>query len=326
MVGKELMERAYSYDEVFMYCKYNNVPSRSEPSVKTWLTKNIEMDIPVLAANMDTVINEPLADVLLVAGSIPIFHRFYKNTDELVRLVQKFDRKCFMSVGVADLYDIFKLIDTNNLNPIGLCVDVAHGHSMTALDAIGQIRKIYYQFEVIAGNVCTPIGYYDLVNAGATAVKVGIGPGSVCTTRKVTAFGTPQFTAVQQCGIVARELKVPMIADGGIKGSRELALALAAGASSVMVGGIFSESTEARATNKGIYRGQASQSFQDDFYGKVKEGTVPEGIRKVIKGSTTAQEVIDELIGGLRSNMTYGGSRSIKEFQRKAQFGIRRPE
>jgi len=314
------MKLALTYDDVCMVVKYNNVPSRLEPTLKSWLTKNIQIDIPILAANMDTVISPELSEVLVLNGSIPIFHRFHKDKADLVALVKKFEMKCFMSVGVADLDETFKLIDSNNLNPIGLCVDVAHGHSLMAIDAITKIRKTYYPFEVIGGNICTPVAFHDLVNAGATAVKVGIGPGSVCTTRMVTPFGTPQFSAVRECGKVAMELKVPMIADGGIKGAREAALALGAGASTVMVGGLFAGTDEAAKMNKGFYRGQASQSFQDDFYGKVKEGTVPEGRRQLLKGTLPAQKVIDELVGGLRTSMTYGGAKDIKEFQRKAEF------
>jgi IMP dehydrogenase len=312
------METGLSYSDVCLVPKYNNVPSRAVPTLDTWLTKNIKAVSPILAANMDSIIGPALAEVLTAKGIVPIFHRFYKDPMELVALVKTYEMRCFMSVGVADLEETFKLIDTNGLNPLGLVVDVAHGHSLTVLNAIDRIRKTYYNFEVIAGNVCTPVAFHDLVNAGATAVKVGIGPGSVCTTRKITAFGIPQFTAVQICGEVAKELKIPMIADGGIKGSREIILALAAGASTVMIGGLFAETKEAEG--KGTYRGQASQSFQEDFYGGVKEGTVPEGVRKVVKVHISADAMIEDLLGGVRSGLTYGGSKNIKELQRKAKF------
>jgi IMP dehydrogenase len=188
------------------------------------------------------------------------------------------------------------------------------------INAIKHLREWNSGIEIIAGNVCTAQGFHDLVNAGATAVKVGIGPGAACTTRKVTGFGVPQFTAVQDCAKQARRMKIPLIADGGIKGSRECVLALAAGASSVMIGSLFANTHE--AAKQGVpFRGQASEAFQRSFYGKVKKGTVPEG--KMIHfdcDTRPAQSIIDELLGGIRSGMTYGGATTIKELQRKAEF------
>ena len=173
--------------------------------------------------------------------------------------------------------------------------------------------------QIIAGNVCVPDAVMDLAHWGADAVKVGIGPGSVCTTRAVTAFGAPQFTAVQQCAEIGHKLKIPVIADGGIKGSREIILALAAGASSVMIGRLFAETNEAE--NNGNYRGQASQAFQNDYFGGVKEGTVPEGISRVIKkNGVGAEKMVKELLAGLASGMTYCGAKTIPEMQEKAEF------
>jgi len=186
--------------------------------------------------------------------------------------------------------------------------------------------------EVIAGNICTARAYHDLVNAGADAVKVGIGPGAVCTTRMVTGFGVPQFTAIRDCAEESSHFRVPVIADGGIKTSKDVALALAAGASTVMIVKLFAltdESAAEKAINsqakpgtcwQAKYRGQASADFQNEFCGGLKEKTVAEGIDFWAPVSGPAQDLIDELLGGLRSAMTYGGARSIKELQRKAEF------
>jgi len=161
-------------------------------------------------------------------------------------------------------------------------------------------------------------------------VKVGIGPGAACTTRMVTGFGVPQFTAVRDCAQVAEKLRVPLIADGGIRNSRDVVLALAAGASSVMVGKLFALTREGAAQKRkaagsasGLeakYRGQASADFQTEFYGGLKEKTVAEGVDFWAPVSGSAHELLAELLGGLRSGMTYGGARSIKELQRKAEF------
>ena len=181
--------------------------------------------------------------------------------------------------------------------------------------------------EIIAGNVCTAMAYHDLVNAGADAVKVGVGPGAACTTRMVTGFGVPQFSAVQDCARIAEKLRVPLIADGGIRTSRDVVLALAAGASTVMIGKLFALTKESAAPKRkgdaGLeakFRGQASADFQNEFYGGLKDKTVAEGIDFWGPVSGSAEDLISALLGGIRSGMTYGGARSIKELQRKAEF------
>jgi len=145
----------------------------------------------------------------------------------------------------------------------------------------------------------------------------------------VTGFGVPQFTAVYDIGQLAKKLRVPIIADGGIRNSRDIVLALAAGASSVMIGKLFAATHEAagETTQRAFgeprykhYRGQASREFQEDYFGQVKEGTVPEGIAGEIKVTCSAGELLDKLLGGLRSGLTYGGAKDIKELQRKAEF------
>lgn len=314
------MKIGLSYGDVCMVPMYNNVASRSIPTFKTQATKKTPMAIPIFAANMDTIIGPELADVLVKMGSIPIFHRFYKNENisELIDMVKKYEGNCYVSWGAGDLGNLFSLLQTNDLKPRGVCIDIAHGHSIMVEEAIKRIKDRFDGIEVIAGNVCTPEATADLIHWGADAVKVGIGPGSVCTTRKVTAFGAPQFTAVQECAYIAKRLKTPIIADGGIRGSREMILALAAGASTVMIGGLFAETYE--AAGKGRFRGQASQAFQNDYFGGVKEGTVPEGVSKVVKQRCHAEEEIKDLLAGLASGMTYSGAKTITELQEKAEF------
>ena len=194
---------------------------------------------------------------------------------------------------------------------------------------VEEVKQSHPHCEVIAGNVCTAMAYHDLINAGADAVKVGVGPGAACTTRMVTGFGVPQFTAIRECAVIAEKLRVPLIADGGIRNSRDLVLALAAGASSVMLGKLFSLTKESAAQKRAAncpsgmeskYRGQASADFQKDFFGGVKKDTVPEGVDFWAPVTGSAQDFIDDMLGGLRSGLTYGGAKSIKELQRKAEF------
>lgn len=318
--------KAYTFDDIALVPQFNNVPSRTEPNLETWLTKNQKMKVPVLASNMDTVIGEELAEILLHAGSFPIFHRF-TTLEKQEQWVRKYGENMFISCGIQRIDEVRKLLD---LGASGVCIDVAHGHSDRMLFFIRELKKTHPEKQVIAGNVCTAMAYHDLVGAGADAVKVGVGPGAACITRVVTGFGVPQFSAIYECAQIAEKLRVPLIADGGIRNSRDLVLALAAGASSVMMGKLFALTHESAATKRAApqhvsgaeakYRGQASRDFQDEFYGGLKDKTVAEGIdfwAPVVGG---AKELLDSLLGGLRSGLTYGGARNIKELQRKAEF------
>ena len=320
------MRYALTYDDVALVPQFNNIPSRTEPSLESWLTRKMKIAIPLLAANMDTVISYELADLLIAAGSFPIFHRFLPM-EEQIKWVKKYQDKTFVSSGIQKLEDTRKLFD---LGARGVCIDVAHGHSDRMMNHIEELKKTHPDKEVIAGNVCTAMAYHDLVNAGADAVKVGVGPGAACTTRMVTGFGVPQFSAVQDCARIADKLRVPLIADGGIRTSRDVVLALAAGASTVMIGKLFSltresaapkrESAESPTGMEAKFRGQASADFQNEFYGGLKAKTVAEGIGFWAHVSGSAEELINNILGGIRSGMTYGGARNLKELQRKAEF------
>lgn len=317
------MKNAYTFDDIALVPQFNNVPSRTEPSLETWLTKKLKMAQPILCSNMDTTIGEDLAPILLEEGSIPIFHRFVSFEIQKA-WVEKHTDKTFISCGIQNIDQTRQLLD---LGAAGVCIDVAHGHSDRMLYFIQELKRTHPDKEIIAGNVCTAMAYHDLVNAGADAVKVGVGPGAACTTRMVTGFGVPQFTAIYDCAKVAEKLRVPLIADGGIRNSRDLVLALAAGASTVMVGKLFAMTSESAAPKResergweAKFRGQASADFQTDFYGGLKDKTVAEGIDFWGPVSGSAKELINTLLGGLRSGLTYGGARNIKELQRKAEF------
>jgi IMP dehydrogenase len=318
------MRRAYTYDEVALVPQFNNIPSRTEPDLGSWLTRDRRVAVPLVAANMDTVIGPELAELLIANGTVPIFHRF-ADAETQRSWVRRFGDRMFISSGLGDIDQIRELLE---LGAAGACIDVAHGHSDKMMRFVGELKRSHPGKDVIAGNICSAMAYHDLVNAGADAVKVGIGPGAACTTRTITGFGVPQFSAVRECASVAEKLRVPMIADGGVRGSRDIVIALAAGASTVMIGKLFALTEESAADKRegraGVreakYRGQASEDFQTEFYGGLKEYTVAEGVDFWAPVSGSAQSLVDELMGGLRSGMTYGGARNIKELQRKAEF------
>jgi IMP dehydrogenase len=328
------MVKGLTFDDVALVPQFNNVPSRTEPDLSTWLTSDLKIGMPLIPANMDTVISPALAEIILVNGGVPIFHRFTETSTQ-IGWVKKLEGKVFISCGINRDNSLFSILEQR---PLGVCIDVAHGHSDKMFGMIELIKKNYPKVRVIAGNVCSPMAYQDLVSAGADAVKVGVGPGAACTTRVVTGFGIPQFTAIRECGKVAQKLRVPIIADGGIRNSADVVKALAAGASTVMIGKLFALTMESAAEKKWAgpetslygeripeghlakFRGQASKDFQDDYYGGLKEKTVAEGTDFWAPVSGSAQSLIDEILGGLRSGLTYGGARSIKELQRKAEF------
>ena len=214
-------------------------------------------------------------------------------------------------------------------------VDTAHGHSAGVLDMVARVKANYPDLQVIAGNVATAEGTLDLIRAGADAVKVGIGPGSICTTRVVAGVGVPQLTAVMQCAEAARPHGVPVIADGGIKQTGDIPKALAAGADTVMIGGLFAGVEEApgetvlyEGRRYKNYRGMGSlgamaagskdRYFQDaeDDLGKL----VPEGIEGRVPYKGTLAEIAYQMVGGLRAAMGYCGTPTVAELQERAQF------
>lgn len=218
-----------------------------------------------------------------------------------------------------------------------LVVDIAHGHSDNALSAVKDLRREFGAIEIVAGNVASGEGTRDLIEAGADAVKVGVGPGSICITRIVTGFGVPQLTAVAECGEVAARYGVPIIADGGIRTSGDIAKALAAGAQSVMIGSLLAGTDESpgvvvlrnnRRTK--ISRGMASLGAtidRPDHKGGEGDGDDPSWSRVVAEGVEAAvpyrgsvDDLLQQLVGGLRSALSYGGAASIEELQRVAEF------
>jgi len=216
-----------------------------------------------------------------------------------------------------------------------IVVDTAHGHSSRVIQAIEKIKSQFPAVELIAGNVATADATKMLIAAGVDAVKIGIGPGSICTTRVVTGAGVPQITAIVECVEAARGSGVPIIADGGVKFSGDVAKAIAAGADSVMIGSLFAGTEEApgevilfQGRNFKTYRGMGSigamNKGSSDRYSQ--EGVtstskfIPEGIEGRVAYKGTIAEMVTQLVGGLRSGMGYTGSKSIADLQSKARF------
>jgi len=216
-----------------------------------------------------------------------------------------------------------------------LVIDTAHGHSKRVLETVKMIKKHFSDIELVAGNIATSEAAEDLIEMGADAVKVGVGPGSICTTRVVTGVGVPQITAISEVYRVCKKYNIPVIADGGIKFSGDITKAIAAGADSVMIGNLLAGTDEApgdiiiyQGRSYKLYRGMGSigamkegskdRYFQDDILSETK--LVPEGIEGRVPYKGSVSKVIQMLVGGLRAGMGYAGCKTIKELQEKAKF------
>ncbi len=216
-----------------------------------------------------------------------------------------------------------------------LVIDTAHGHSSRVIEAVREIKRRYPETQLVAGNVGTTEGTRELIDAGVDAVKIGIGPGSICTTRVVTGAGVPQMTAIQSAVKAARGSGVPIISDGGVKFSGDVAKAIAAGADVVMIGSLFAGTEEAPGEVI-LYQGRSFKSYRGmGSIGAMREGSrdrysqedtlsesklVPEGIEGRVPYRGTLADMVTQLIGGLRSGMGYTGCRTIPEFQEKTRF------
>ncbi|WP_019123219.1 IMP dehydrogenase [Brevibacillus massiliensis] len=213
-----------------------------------------------------------------------------------------------------------------------LVVDTAHGHSKGVLETVKKLRANYPDLTIVAGNVATGEATRDLIEAGASVIKVGIGPGSICTTRVVAGIGVPQITAVYDCATVAREYSIPIIADGGIKYSGDLPKAIGAGASAIMIGSLFAGTEESpgefeiyQGRRFKVYRGMGSigamkAGSKDRYFQDNEQKLVPEGIEGRVPYKGPLADVVFQLIGGLRAAMGYCGTKNIEELQNNSRF------
>ena len=238
------------------------------------------------------------------------------------------------AVGVtADTLDRVEALSKAGVDVV--VIDTAHGHSEGVLEMVKRVKRKFPSVEIIAGNVGTAEATRDIIKAGADAVKVGIGPGSICTTRVVAGVGVPQVTAIMECVAMAKKYNVPVIADGGIKQTGDIAKAIAAGADSIMIGGLFAglqESPGEKILYEGrtykVYRGMGSlgamkEGSRDRYFQDVEDDLqklVPEGIEGRVPFKGELGSTVYQMVGGLRSAMGYCGAASIAEMQRKAQF------
>lgn len=451
-----------TFDDVLLIPKRSPIISRSQTNLKTRLSRNINLNTPVISANMDTVTESPMAIALAREGGIGIIHRFMtiqEQVDEVLKVKRSesvmieqpytisidssvgYAKKIMKDFGISGLLiekdkklagivtkrdllfetnfennisavmskdvvfaelgtsiekakyilhknrieklpiidkdkqiiglitskDILKMEEFPNASKdkkgrllvgaaVGvkgdylertealldagadvMVVDIAHGHSDNAINCVHLIKKAFKDCELIAGNIATGQGTEDLIRAGVDAVKVGVGSGSICITRVITGSGVPQLTAILDSVKIAKEYEIPVISDGGIRNSGDLTKALAAGASSVMVGSLLGGTDESpgktlvkNGKKYKIYRGMAS--FYASLGRKYREegqqitesedlnDYVPEGVEAMVSYKGSVVEIIRQLVGGLRSGLSYCGAKNINEMQQNAEF------
>jgi IMP dehydrogenase len=451
-----------TFDDVLLIPKRSPIISRSQTNLKTRLSRNINLNIPVISANMDTVTESPMAIALAREGGIGIIHRFMsiqEQVDEVLKVKRSesvmieqpytisidssvgYAKKMMDDFGISGLLiekdkklagiitkrdllfetnfennissvmskdvvfaeigttiekakyilhknrieklpiidkdkqiiglitskDILKMEEFPNASKdkkgrllvgaaVGvkgdylertealldagadvMVVDIAHGHSDNAINCVRLIKKAFKDCELIAGNIATGQGTEDLIKAGVDAVKIGVGSGSICITRVITGSGVPQLTAILDSVKIAKEHEIPVISDGGIRNSGDLTKALAAGASSVMVGSLLGGTDESpgktlvkNGKKYKIYRGMASfyaslgrkyrEEGQQIIESEDLNDYVPEGVEAMVPYKGSVVEIIRQLVGGLRSGLSYCGAKTINEMQQNAEF------
>lgn len=350
MLNGKVIKEGYTFDDLLLVPSYSKVVP-IDTILKTHLTKKIKLNIPVLSAAMDTVTEEHMAIALAKLGGLGIIHKnlsieaqaeMVKNVKHAPLLPEDkdacVDQDGHLRVGAAvgvgkDTYE-----RVNKLYEAGvdiIAVDSAHGHSKGVIETIKQIHTLFPNLDIIGGNVVTAQAAIDLIYAGASAIKVGVGPGSICTTRVVAGVGVPQLTAINDVYQVTRQYEIGVIADGGIKLSGDITKALAAGADCVMLGGLLAGTKETPGEvyvvdgkevksyiGMGSLTAMKKGSSDRYFQGGVKElkKLVPEGIEATVPYKGEIKDVIHQMMGGLRSGMGYCGCETIGDLKEHAKF------
>lgn len=328
-----------TFDDVLLVPRRSGIRSRSDVSLKTQLSSNVSIDVPVIAANMDTVCETEMAIAMARLGAAGAIHRFLSpvaQADMVAAVKADGDHVVTAAIG-TDRDALSRAAGLVTAGADALVLDIAHGHSDHAIDVLVQVKAEFPNTDVIAGNVATRSGAEELAGAGADAIKVGVGPGGVCTTRLVAGVGVPQLTAISDCaGIVGPDgTRVPIIADGGIRTSGDIAKALAAGASSVMIGSLFAGTKESpgeveQSSHGLVKRVRGMASFEaiearaaregEEIDAEYFEQRAAEGVEGTVPYRGAVEKLLGSLMAGVRSGMSYSDARTIEEFWDLAEF------
>jgi len=320
--------QSFTFDDILLIPAYNHYESRRMVDISmTDRTGRLQLDLPIMTANMDTITEHNMANFVGSKGGIGVLHRFMSIADNIAEY-KKCKHKVFVSIGCSEA----ELERAKALSDAGaeyFCVDVAHAHAKYVGKTLKQLRDMFPNACIMGGNVATYAGADYLSSCGADIIKVGIGGGSVCSTRIKTGFGIPTLSSVQDCARVDRSI----VADGGIRTAGDVVKALAFGADFVMLGGMFAGtrptpgSYVALADGRKVkmYRGMASSEAQADFMGVMPEWKTAEGVATEVPYRENEDAIVADIIGGLRSGLTYAGAATIRELQRKLNYTMITP-
>ena len=324
-----------TFDDVTLVPQYSSVLP-SETVTVTKLARNLDLKIPLMSSAMDTVTESKMAIAISKSGGMGIIHRNL-SIEEQVREVKKVKKNNYLvgaAIGVSSK-DLERAKELSKVNTDLIVIDTAHGHTQKVLEMIRKIKKKLKTCTLCVGNIATGKAAKFLADSGVDIVKVGIGPGSICTTRLVAGIGVPQLSAVIQVKKALKNYKTKIISDGGIKFSGDIAKAIAAGADAVMIGSLFSGTIESPGKifkHKGKlfknFRGMGSVGAMsvgsaDRYYQKKFKNVskyVPEGVEGIVRFKGPVDKIIYNLVGGLKSSMGYLGAKTIQDLQKKGEF------
>ena len=327
------MQEALSYDDVLLVPQASTIKSRAQVDIGNELSpkgpslNEISLAIPIISSPMDTITENDMAVAMSACGGMGIIHR-YNTLEEQATLVAKakFTNSCAhigAAIGMTGDY-VERAYAVRAAGADVICIDVAHGHHEMMKDCLTILRdRLGENTHIMAGNVATREAFDSLASWGADSIRVGIGGGSICSTRIVTGHGIPTFQSIMECAKSEHDVKI--IADGGLKTSGDIVKALAAGADFVMLGSMLAGTSEtpgevmhdkSGATYK-VYRGMASRSAQSSWRNK---SSSPEGISTTVPYKGSVVDIVGDLAGGIRSGFSYSGATSLSELQSKATF------
>ena len=322
------METSFTFDDVLLVPSYNHYESRKHVDISvTDRLGKFSLKLPVITSNMDTITEDKMANFIGEKGGMGALHRFC-SIEENVEMFKKCKHRAFVSIGCGPK-DIERAAALRDAGAEYFCLDVAHAHARYVGRTIKNLRELLKDNAcILAGNVATYAGADYLASCGADLIKVGIGGGSVCTTRIKTGFGIPTLTSVKECAKVDRSI----VADGGIRFAGDIVKALAFGADFVMIGGMLAGTSSTPGNPITVdgkkvkqYRGMASREAQEDFIGEMTEWKTAEGVATNVPYREDEDKIIADIVGGLRSGLTYAGAANVRELQRKLNYVLVTP-
>jgi len=324
------ISKAYCFDDVLIKPKYSDISSRKEISLSVQFDKNNTLKIPIISSPMDTVTETDMVCNLSSLGGLGIIHR-YNSINEQTQIVSRAKSSGAQNIGAAIGVGDDAIKRANALIKSGanvICIDIAHGHHALMRHTLATLRNTFgYDVHIMAGNVATLKAFNDLADWGASSIRVGVGGGSICSTRIQTGHGVPTLQSVFDC--TRSDRGAILIADGGIRNSGDIVKCIAAGADAVMLGSLLAGTDEAPGVVKNVggeniktYRGMASKDAQLNWRGHYAS---VEGVTSFVKCQGSLENKIGDLLRGIRSGLSYSGCRNITEFQARAEFITQTP-